>query len=86
MAFKETEPAGRRGCIEFFPELMKDPPALAAAKAFTLCSTNQLPEVKVHANQTDDISTLQLVSCTQFVQSIDLFWSSSSHTIHVITF
>ena len=89
MAFQETEPAGRRGCLEFSADLRKHQAALAAAKAFTLCSMNELPDVKVHSNQTDDPSQLQQVSSTQYIRCIDVYLCVvylHPYTIHVITF
>jgi ATP-dependent RNA helicase DHX57 len=52
--FPETLPATRRGRIDFFPSLVKNKNAFMAAKAMTLSSKEGLPEVQVHANQTDD--------------------------------
>jgi hypothetical protein len=53
MNFPETLPARRRGRIDFFSSLDKNKDAFWAAKAMTLSSKDGLPEVQIHANQTD---------------------------------
>jgi HrpA-like RNA helicase len=52
-AFQETNPAGRKGRIEFFPDLMQNPRALVAAKLLTITEREGLPAIAIHANQTD---------------------------------
>jgi hypothetical protein len=49
--FNETDPASRRGYLEFSPELLNDQRALAAAKGLILTSVKSLPKVVVHENQ-----------------------------------
>jgi hypothetical protein len=49
--FNETDPASRKGYLEFSPELFNDQRALAAAKGLILTSRMSLPKVVVHENQ-----------------------------------
>lgn len=53
-AFPETQPASRRGRIDFFPRIIRDSYAFMAAKACTLTSEHKLPSLVHQANQTDD--------------------------------
>lgn len=53
LSFKETEPATRRGYIEFSPELVQNHKASAAAKALTLTANQSLPTVLHRANPTE---------------------------------
>jgi HrpA-like RNA helicase len=52
-SFAETLPASRRGRIDFSHSLMANEDAYMAAKALTISSEQMLPEVAIHANQTD---------------------------------
>jgi hypothetical protein len=53
LTFKETEPASRRGYLEFFPDLVKNQKAFAAAKALTLTAKQHLPTVVMNANPSE---------------------------------
>jgi hypothetical protein len=53
-AFPETQPASRRGRIDFFPRILRDSQAFMAAKACTLTCEHKLPALVHQANQTDE--------------------------------
>ena len=54
MTFKENNPAGRTGTIDFFPALLADKDATMAAKAIILTSQNGLPVCETHVNNVMD--------------------------------
>jgi hypothetical protein len=53
-AFPESQPATRRGRIDFFPRLKNDAMGFMAAKASTLTAETKLPSLVHQANQADD--------------------------------
>jgi hypothetical protein len=53
-SFPESQPATRRGRIDFFPRIKCDSMAFMAAKACTLTAEQKLPSLIHQANQTDD--------------------------------
>lgn len=53
-AFPETQPASRRGRIDFFPAITQNANAFMAAKACTLTSLQRLPAIVHQGNQTDE--------------------------------
>jgi HrpA-like RNA helicase len=54
MTFKENNPAGRLGTIDFVPEIKQDPDSAMAAKAMILTSQNGLPMIETHVNNVMD--------------------------------
>lgn len=53
-SFPETQPASRRGRIDFFPDIIQSADAFMAAKACTLSSLERLPTIVHQGNQTDE--------------------------------
>lgn len=54
MTFKENNPAGRMGTIDFIPDVLADRDATMAAKAIILTSQNGLPTCETHVNNVMD--------------------------------
>jgi HrpA-like RNA helicase len=54
MCFKENNPAGRLGTIDFVPEIKLDKMAFMAGKAIILTSQNGLPTIETHVNNVQD--------------------------------